>query len=328
MGIFINYRRDDNGAGYSRNLAEDLQEVFGEHMVFRDVQGIAPGADFEQRLRQTLGQSKVLLAVIGKHWLQRDAEGRRRIDEADDWVRVEIETALQRKGTLVIPVLVAGARPLTSADALPESLQPFLRRQAIELSDRHWERDVGELVEVLVQHGLKPLRRKPHSAAGSSSGKARWWIAAAAAALVALVAVDEMVGDPDDGTEPAPMNFVPTPSQVADAPAPAEPEPTPQAVARIAPSPLTGRWFGQDGSYYDIGEAGGQVQVIEYNAFGVQTAQASGTRNGSSIDFVFQSINGPGHGRMQVSDDGRSITSTIQWQLTGMTASGLLVRGP
>jgi hypothetical protein len=86
--------------------------------------------------------------VIGKHWLTAtDAAGQRRLENPDDYVRVEIATALQRN-IRVIPVLVQGAS-MPSADEVPEDLAPLTRRNAFELHDTSWRDDFRRLITVI-----------------------------------------------------------------------------------------------------------------------------------------------------------------------------------
>jgi hypothetical protein len=142
--IFISYRRDDS-AGHAGRLYDRLSEKLGADVVFMDVDGIEPGADFVETIEQQLSDSIILLAVIGRYWLSViDAANRRRIDNPNDFVRVEIATALKR-GIRVVPVLVHGAA-MPAADQLPDSLAPLARRNAIELKDGSWRSDVERLV--------------------------------------------------------------------------------------------------------------------------------------------------------------------------------------
>ena len=107
MKVFISYRRDDT-QGFAGRLEDDLSETFGDELIFRDCE-IEPGVDFAARLRATLDSSDVVLAVVGPRWeTARDSSGRLRLDQADDWVRIELETVLAR-GIPVVPVLVGGA---------------------------------------------------------------------------------------------------------------------------------------------------------------------------------------------------------------------------
>src|SRR5215471_17449445 len=98
--IFVNYRRGDDQALAGR-LFDRLGEAFGCEQLFMDVDSIAPGLDFVQVLEERLGQCDIVLTVIGTGWL----EARPRLDDPHDFVRMEIETALNQKKR-VIPVLV------------------------------------------------------------------------------------------------------------------------------------------------------------------------------------------------------------------------------
>jgi hypothetical protein len=159
--IFISYRRDDS-RGYAGRLQGDLSRRYSEEHVFRDVE-IPPGADFGEYITSLVDKCNVVLAIIGPSWLDaRDREGERRIDDPDDWVRLEIERALARDGVEVIPVLVDGAR-LPPREELPESLLALRRRNAFELSDRRWDYDVGQLGQHLdgVLRGTSALHVRP-----------------------------------------------------------------------------------------------------------------------------------------------------------------------
>jgi hypothetical protein len=178
-GVFISYRRQDS-AGHTGRLFDRLKLGFGADRVFFDIVGIDAGADFVRTLEQTVGSCDLLLAVIGPEWLTAlDAQGKRRLDDPDDFVRLEIASALRRE-TRVIPVLIAGAS-MPSTQALPDDLKPLARRQAIELRDTRWDADVSELLKA-----VEPQLR-PRTPARRTAGKK---IAVAmAATVVALAAV-------------------------------------------------------------------------------------------------------------------------------------------
>lgn len=144
--FFLSYRRDDS-AGFAGRLADALEGQFGAGSVFRDVDDIAPGEDFVQTLDRQLQAVDAVLVMIGPRWLEPAAAAR--LNDADDFVRREIETALA-SGKPVLPLLVGGAQMPTSA-ALPATLQPLARKQAVSLSDADWKRDVDELVQTLAQ---------------------------------------------------------------------------------------------------------------------------------------------------------------------------------
>jgi TIR domain len=154
--IFISYRRDD-AAGHAGRLYDDLVRKFGADHVFMDVAAIDPGADFVETIGAAVGSCDVLLAVIGLRWAPSvEAQRRRRLNSPQDFVHIEIESALERK-VRVIPVLVQGAR-MPTARMLPEPLVPFTRRQAHELSDARWRYDVNNLIERLEQMPTGPGR--------------------------------------------------------------------------------------------------------------------------------------------------------------------------
>ena len=142
--IFISYRREDS-AGHAGRLFDGLEKRFGGKSVFMDVAGsIEPGLDFVETIERAVGSCDALIVMIGKDWLScTDAQGRRRLDDPDDFIRLETATALERK-IRVIPVLVQGAK-MPTVDALPDNLQALARRQALELSDTRWDFDVENL---------------------------------------------------------------------------------------------------------------------------------------------------------------------------------------
>jgi hypothetical protein len=145
--IFISYRRQD-AAAPADWLFDLLSEYFGTDQVVNDIDSIEIGADSSGQLAAIVESSGVILAVIGKRWLTvRDQNARRRLDDPSDYVRVAIETALER-GVRVIPILVDGAQ-MPPAEALPTSLAPLAHRDALELRSTHLDADIGRLMEAL-----------------------------------------------------------------------------------------------------------------------------------------------------------------------------------
>ena len=104
--IFISYRRADT-SGHAGRLYEALEKRYGADQVFMDIDTIRPGADFTEVLDVALDQTHVLLALIGRVWIDHTGpHGQRRLDSQDDFVRRELERALAREIT-IIPVLRA-----------------------------------------------------------------------------------------------------------------------------------------------------------------------------------------------------------------------------
>src|SRR5262245_42160150 len=146
-GIFISYRRDDS-SGHAGRLFDRLAQRFGPDSVFMDVTDIAPGEDFTRVIENSVGSAELLVALIGPQWLSAsDGAGAHRLDDPADFVRREIAAGLHGS-TVVIPVLVRGAR-MPREDQLPDELRPLARRQAVELSDNRWESDLAEFERAL-----------------------------------------------------------------------------------------------------------------------------------------------------------------------------------
>lgn len=184
--VFISYRRED-AAAYAGRLYDALAARFGDANVFMDVDTIALGSDFTDAIDRALASCDAAIALIGSEWTTAaDGEGRRRLDDPADVLRLELERALAQ-GLVVIPALVRGAR-LPRLDELPEPLEPLVRRQGIELRDNAWRDDVGRLARQL--EGLTGA--VPEAGEGTSTrrrARRRWrWLAAAVAALAVLAA--------------------------------------------------------------------------------------------------------------------------------------------
>ena len=147
-GIFICYRRDDS-SGFARGIYDRLARRLGRGNVFFDVDNIAPGLDFFDILSERVGICDALIAVIGRNWVSAtDEDNRRRLDDPDDFVRIEIEAALGRD-IRVIPVLVDDAA-MPKPDDLPDTLKKLARRQGIKISHDRFDADVRKLTRTLL----------------------------------------------------------------------------------------------------------------------------------------------------------------------------------
>ncbi len=225
--IFISYRRDDS-PGYAGRLFDGLQQQFGHGNVFIDVDTLQPGDDFTIAIQQTLSDCDAVMAVIGPRWLAaKDDQGRMRLEDENDFVRLEIATALERQ-VRTIPVLVERATMPRQQD-LPAPLKPLARLQAIELSDTRWDYDVSKVVDAL-KRALQ--RNMPEQSAGSEpapvairAGARRWRsvYGVGAGALVLALGLTLFFGrnGGDNGSE----NSVLEPATPAASPAAPAPEP-------------------------------------------------------------------------------------------------------
>lgn len=179
--IFISYRRED-AEGQAGRLFDDLTKHFGENAVFMDVAGIAAGRDFRRVIEEHVASCGVLLAMIGKDWIDaKDESGRRRLEDPADFVRLETASALKRD-IPVIPVLVQGAR-MPRKEQLPEDLAEFAFRNGVELTHARWDSDVQVLIKALNPH-VESGTRNPRP---TGPGPTRFWPKAVAGLVVAIV---------------------------------------------------------------------------------------------------------------------------------------------
>jgi hypothetical protein len=147
--IFISYRREESRWS-ARSLHDRLIQRFHRNQIFMDVDSVGLGEDFVKTIEETVGSCDVLIAVIGAHWLtSTDGQGDRRLDKPEDFVRMEIATAL-RRNIRVIPVLVDGASMPRSTD-LPDDLKQLVRRNALQVGDTHFDDDCRRLVAAIEQ---------------------------------------------------------------------------------------------------------------------------------------------------------------------------------
>jgi TIR domain len=145
--VFISYRRQDS-APYAGRLYDAMVSRFGERNVFMDLD-MPPGVDFVERITEAVSTCQVLIEIIGPTWATvKNDEGEVRIADPQDFVRLELEIALKRPDVTVIPVLVSGTQMPHQRD-LPEELWELAHRNALELSDRRWRYDVGQLISAL-----------------------------------------------------------------------------------------------------------------------------------------------------------------------------------
>ena len=154
--IFVNYRSEDDPA-VAVLLDEKLCERFGRDRVFRDNRSIGLGVDFRPELWGRLAKSSVLIVVCGPRWLAADEQGRRRVDNPDDFVRREIQWALTM-GIPVVPVLVGDVPDLRASD-LPDDIAALAHRQRWRLRTRGMQHDIPPLIDEIasiVSDGAAP----------------------------------------------------------------------------------------------------------------------------------------------------------------------------
>jgi hypothetical protein len=192
LRVFLSYRRDD-ASGHAGRLYDLLAARYGAERVFMDIDAIPLGSDFGAAIDRAVASCDVLIALIGRQWLAaHDAGGRRRLDDPDDLVRREVESALAQ-GVVVVPTCVQGAE-IPRAEDLPPSLATLTARQGFQLSDAGWQDDVERMLRRL-EAGKggppTPAARRPRRRALAAL--------AAATALAAIAAVLIARDGGDDG---------------------------------------------------------------------------------------------------------------------------------
>jgi hypothetical protein len=195
--IFISYRRDDS-APYAGRLYDRLTQHFGKGQVFMDIEQIEPGEDFVEVIGRKVGACEAAVVLIGKSWLSAvDGEGRRRLDDPEDFVRLEVAAALKRN-VRVLPVLVGGAK-MPKVQQLPEPLALLARRNAFDISDSRFHADVDKLIETLERAGSAADNSGPAPAAtprfgATAKALSMGGLAAVAVGIAAVVLVPALRG--------------------------------------------------------------------------------------------------------------------------------------
>ncbi len=337
-GIFVSYRRSDT-TGYAGRLVDELERQFPGHQLFRDVESIEAGSDFVEAIDRALQASSALLVLIGPRWLDAvDAKGKRRLEDARDFVRLEIAAALQ-SGVKVIPVLVDGAQ-MPAEEKLPADIQRLARRQAHELTDRRWDYDVDQLFDQLGRiQGIErerpegaeipAARRAPTPASGT-------WLKVGAGALATVVGLGVFGFFSDSPSTPAtamssPQGLAVEAAQPVAAPQPAVPqaatpasapeptrlvEPVAQRVAAQLPAPSTtlpnvaGLWRSTqgDGIYFEQDRQ--EVAVLAGDASANHGFIGGGTIQGRQVVLALTHLQSGAPIRMEldVSPDGQRMT--------------------
>jgi hypothetical protein len=148
--LFVSYRTRDWSS--ARALADTLSTAFGPAAVFLDTDSIRGGMRIGDEIDSALASCRLMLVVIDHKWLDiRDDAGRRRLEDPDDWVRMEVRYGL-RNSVLVLPVLWDGA-PRPRDHQLPVDLRGLFESKALKIQHGSARRDLDQLVDD-VRHAL------------------------------------------------------------------------------------------------------------------------------------------------------------------------------
>jgi hypothetical protein len=177
--IFISYRRDDDASAAAR-VSDGLASRFGKANLFIDVDNLLAGQRFDEELAKALTACDVLIAVIGRRWM--DLLKAKTTSGERDYVREEIAAALQRR-IVVVPVRVGlegQLLPLPRAEDLPVDIRDLVLYQKQDVTYERFGRDIGELIEAITVVRLKAYSRRwigwgLAAAVVLSGGMASWY---------------------------------------------------------------------------------------------------------------------------------------------------------
>lgn len=313
--IFISYRVNDT-AGETGRLVDSLKQYFHEDQIFVDIDKIEPGVDFTEAIAKSLESCDVMLAIIGPNWQGvNSTDNSSRINNPNDWVRLEISTALKRN-IRVVPVLVDGAE-LPATDQLPDDLQPLLRRQAYEISNKRWRYDTEELMRFLIKSvGIEPKYPTVEPVKQESSwwGKNYPWVIIG---VIAVIIVGIVANQETNENMPENNSFYQNKEPIIyDNP---QVEDTPPETFTKNESFIGGSWYDANGLYYFIiSQDGTTLSATSYSMAGQPTGQGSGSINKNN---VLLNINVTGYGifsiNAKLSNDEKSLIGNLKIENNG-----------
>ena len=339
--IFISYRREDT-SGESGRLKDKLEQIFGRENIFYDVETLEAGLNFDQSIAKALSESKVLLAMIGPHWLKvADSKGALRLQKPEDWVRKEIGEAL-RRDLRVIPILVNGA-DMPDPEDLPEELKQLSLKHAQELSSSRWNYDVGELSKVLEKIIAKKPERasepivslNPRPIITPSPQPKSWWAKNYLWVLGGVVGFFLLIGmcvPNDTATSPEYDATVVTADEVVDPNSAQESQsssdfPESDSQVELFIPDLTGDWVlylnGQKASILTFTQTGTDVSYVEYDILDQLTGEGQGQLNGLELTMSYYAAANDIKGDISMisHDTGQTWVGTIYFPETAVTAN-------
>jgi hypothetical protein len=323
--IFISYRVQDT-AGETGRLVDALKHHFDDDQLFMDIENLEPGADFTEAISRSLSICDVVLVVIGPRWTGPREGQPPRIQEENDWVRLEVATALQRN-VRVVPLLVDGGS-LPRLEDLPPDLQPLLRRQSMEISNKRWRYDTEQLISFLVNTaGITPRRfTQEKRTVAETPKKSRTWLYVAGGfglALALMIGLALMVDD--EPTKDLPTGTTggsTTTSQVVPA------NTTTTASSTAADADIGGTWQevdeGLTTTFY-FTQSGTQVN-ISAQLGGQEIGGGTGTVSGNQVNLNVTLLSIPTQLQGSLSPDGQRIEGIYTVPATGESTGFKLVR--
>ncbi|MDQ6764279.1 MAG: toll/interleukin-1 receptor domain-containing protein [Bacteroidota bacterium] len=330
--IFINYRVHDT-AGETGRLVDRLKQHFSDDQIFMDIDKIEPGLDFTKAISKSLESCDIMLAIIGPHWLGvNPADNTSRIRNPNDWVKTEISTALQRD-IRVVPVLVNGGQLPDAAD-LPQELQPLLLRQSYEISNKRWDYDTEQLINVLIKSGITPKPPIPVPPVGDKTWwkKNSWWVYILIGIIITVSVLVNIADEKNRSNSLDPGNDVNN-NQVQQQSEPQQKDPQQNLVDDSPPANTSsvnvdGNWSINDNGViytYDIVQNGSNLNIEIYVSNQV-IGSGYGYNYSGDIELYLNigGVSTVAKGRL--SPDGKNISGKYTLQATGQIGQFSLMR--
>jgi TIR domain len=149
--IFISYRRDLS-AGYVGRVFDRLEKEFGREQIFIDVDSIEFGVRFRDAILGSIGECAVFLAALGPNWMDaKDEHGNRRLEDPNDYVRMEVAAGLDRAKedeVKFVPIMIEGASA-PRVDLLPTDLATLPTFHGLVVRHATFHSDIERLIRQL-----------------------------------------------------------------------------------------------------------------------------------------------------------------------------------
>jgi hypothetical protein len=253
--IFISYRSSDGKKDAAR-LAADLNERYGDALVFYDKQDLVGGQSWRDAINATLGTQPVVLVLVTPDVLGAlHPEGGRRIDREDDPIRNELLTA-HRGGAVILPLLVDGMA-MPPGPQWPACLRFFSDAHALALRTDDWPNDLQRIENDLRAHGIAPQGRPPEPGPGPAGRRRGLWWTGLGTLLLGLALTGQWLSEEsgaeaptDTDTDRPVVEHAPPPLSAAAAPR------SPPAPDRSAPAALA-----LGGAWWAVTASGGRIRV-------------------------------------------------------------------
>lgn len=325
--IFISYRVQDT-SGETGRLVDALKQYFTDDQLFMDIENLEPGMDFTEGIEKSLSACDVFLAVIGPHWVGQRPAGPARINDEDDWVRTEVGTAL-RSNIRLLPVLVDGGE-IPKDEQLPADLQPLLKRQTVEISNKRWRYDTEQLVRFLVNTVGIPPKRASLQRAAAAPKKNKTWLYVGAGfglAIAVLILIASLLPQDQNAGTTNPQTGASNLSQNSASGKTNEPTSTSTNGGENSTN-ISGIWDEideEDASTFVMTQNGSQVGV-QIQMGGQLLGAGNGYIQGRQIELNVPVMGVTTTMNATLSDDGNTITGTYHVPATGASEAVKLVR--